>query len=128
MRTPTSSGATAAGQYILGGLLQRPNRSADGDAYGGQTISLGTCERVSDAQPNSLRHDPVERTRSYQHMVVLNRWDERAFGRAIDELLRPDALAEGRPQPRQTVGYVTWREYGRILDGYSGVLLASRCS
>ena len=119
---------TAAGQYIVGGLWQRPNRSADGDAYGGETISLRTCERVPDAQPNSLLRDPVERTRSYQHMAVLDRWDERLSGRAIDERLRPDAREEGRTQPRETVGYVTWREYGRILAGYSGVLLASRCS
>lgn len=118
---PALKWGTVTGQYMVGGLWDEPSPGTDGDAYGERTVPARIRERVPDARLIAILRDPVERARSYHRMALLNRWDDRPFEQAIDELLRPEALEESRRRPRQTTGYVTWGEYGRILAGYLAV-------
>lgn len=118
---PALKWGTVTGQYMVGGLWNELNSAGDANSCDERTVPLRIRERVPDARLIAILRDPVERARSYHRMALLNRWDDRPFEQAIDELLQPDALEDSRRHPRQTTGYVTWGEYGRILAGYFDV-------
>ena len=118
---PRLKWGTVTPQYMVGGLLEQPNPSTDGDAYDERTVPLRIRERLPDIRLIAILRDPAERARSHYRMAFLNRTERRSFEQAIDELLRSEALEDARRQPREATGYVTWGEYGRILAGYFDV-------
>lgn len=108
----------------------------DGRLWGKATpqymCDSSVAERVRTCMPNvklvAILRDPIERTWSHYQMGRRREMEPRAFGTAIAELLREDALRRGRilPVPAHTAGfepesefYVTWSEYGRILNQYA---------
>ena len=90
-----------------------------------------TAKRIHALNPDvklvAILRDPVERTRSHFQMGQRRATEQRAFGDAITPLLTP-ALAEQnreKPAPEHRDGYeseadfyVSWSEYGRILEAY----------
>jgi hypothetical protein len=69
----------------------------------------------------AILRDPVARARSYHRMSRMRGQEQRPFDVAIDELLRPEALAESRARPSVRNSYVVLGEYGRLLQGYFDV-------
>ncbi|MGA8939297.1 MAG: sulfotransferase, partial [Acidobacteriaceae bacterium] len=118
---PSSMWGTATPQYMVGGLWDQLNPVPGGEAFDERTVPLRIRERVPSARLIALLRDPVERARSHHRMTLMNDLDKRPFAEAVDELLRPAALAQSRREPRETTGYVAWGEYGRILAGYFDV-------
>jgi hypothetical protein len=123
---PSSLWGTATPQYMLGGVLDQPNPSPDGDHFDERTVPRRIHERVPDVRLIAILRDPVERARSHHRMISMEGIEQRSFEEAIEELLRPDALERARREPRETSGYVTWGEYGRILEGYYDVFPADQ--
>lgn len=117
----SSKWGTATPQYMVGGLWEQPNPVPGGEAYDERTVPLRIQERVPDARLIAILRDPAERARSHHRMAAMNEIEKRTFEQAIDELLELEALEQARREPRETTGYVTWGEYGRILAGYYDV-------
>ncbi len=76
----------------------------------------------------AILRDPVERTWSHYRMGLRRQTETRDFDEAVSQLLRAGSLARGRstPAPAHQQGYesesdfyVTWSEYGRILQHYA---------
>jgi hypothetical protein len=118
---PSAKWGTATPHYMVGGLLEESNPLPRGEVYDELTVPLRIRERLPAVRLIAILRDPAERARSHHRMAVLNQMDRRTFGKAIDELLQPDALEQARREPRETTGYVVWGEYGRILAGYFDV-------
>jgi Sulfotransferase domain len=118
---PGSRWGTATPQYMAGGLPDRPNPGPSGEVYDERTIPLRIRERLPDVRMIAILRDPVERALSHHRMISMEGVERRSFDQAIDELLRPAALAEARRRPCETNAYVAWGEYGRILEGYFNV-------
>ena len=112
---------TVTPQYMVGGLWEEPNPTAEGERHDERTVPRRIRERAPDARLIAILRDPADRARAQHRMAVMNHLDARPFGRAVEELLRPEALEAARREPRETTGYVTWGEYGRILSGYLDV-------
>lgn len=76
-------------------------------------------ERIAAHSPGvkliAVLREPIGRALSHHQMQLMNGWDQRPFGQAIDEQLEPGALADARSAPHETNTYVTLGEYGRIL-------------
>jgi len=115
---PECSWGTVTPHYMVGGLYERGGSADAGDE---RTVPLRIRERLPDVRLIAILRDPVERARSHYEMAVMNGWEERCFGDAVDELLRPEALQAARRSPSETTGYIVWGEYGRILSGYREV-------
>jgi Sulfotransferase domain len=112
---------TATPHYMTGGLWEETNSVRNGGGYDERTVPTRIATQLPDVRLIALLRDPVARARSHHRMAHMNRIDRRSFSRAIDDLLRPEALETARREPRETTGYVTWGEYGRILQGYLDV-------
>jgi hypothetical protein len=123
---PSAKWGTATPQYMLGGLLDQPNPSVEGDRHDEQTVPLRIRERAPDVRLIAILRDPVERARSHHRMMLMEGLERRPFDEAIRQLLRPEALESARREPRETSGYVAWGEYGRILAGYFEVFSDER--
>ncbi len=116
---PDRKWGTVTPHYMVGGLYERMGSGTDaGDE---RTVPLRIQARLPDVRLIAILRDPVQRARSHHAMATMNGWDRRSFAEAIDDLLRPDALARARRLPEEATGYVTWGEYGRILAGYLDV-------
>ncbi|MBA3806810.1 MAG: sulfotransferase [Solirubrobacterales bacterium] len=111
---------TATPQYMVGGLWEQPNPAGE-NGYDERTVPRRIYEQLPQVRLIAILRDPAERARSHHRMSVMNDIEQRPFAQAIDDLLRPEALAEARREPREITGYVTWGEYGRILTGYLDV-------
>jgi hypothetical protein len=118
---PDLKWGTATPQYMVGGLWEEPNPTPRGEAYDERTVPLRIYEQAPGARLIAILRDPAERARSHHQMASMNQIDGRPFAQAIDELLDQDALRDARREPRETTGYVSWGEYGRILAGYFSV-------
>jgi Sulfotransferase family len=123
---PDTRWGTATPQYMAGGLIDRANPGIDGERYDERTIPQRIHERLPHARLIAILRDPVERARSHHRMTAMEGIEERSFTHAIRELLRPEALAQARREPRETTAYVTWGEYGRILEGFYDVFPADQ--
>jgi Sulfotransferase family len=115
---PQRHWGTVTPQYMVGGLWEEPNPTAEGEHHDERTVPLRIRERAPRARLVAILREPAQRARAQHRMAVMNHLDARPFGRAVDELLAPGALEAARREPRETTGYVTWGEYGRILSGY----------
>ena len=114
---------TVTPQYLYGALMgTQEEREAAPDPESPETI---IPRRIRDAYPDArliaILRDPVARARSYHRMSAMGGYEHRSFDLAIDELLRPDALAESRARPTLTNGHVVLGEYGRLLRGFFDV-------
>lgn len=112
---------TATPQYMTGGLWEETNSIRNGEEYDERTVPIRIAAQLPDVRLIAILRDPVARARSHHRMAQMNRIDRRSFSHAINDLLRPEALEAARREPRETTGYVTWGEYGRILQGYLDV-------
>ena len=123
----TTKWGTATPQYMTGGLWEEPN-SVWNDERGMISVRCLPASRTSFRTCGWLRH--LERSRRSSPLSPSNgsdeRIDKRSFGQTINDLLRPEALENARREPRETTGYVSWGEYGRILSGYFDVFPRSQ--
>ena len=120
---PAQRWGTVTPDYMVGGVLEPDVARGAADAmYDEWTIPARIRDRVQGARLVALLRDPVERAVSHHAMLALNGLEARSFESAIDELLRPDALAEARKRPAEATGCVVWGDTG----GYSR--LTSTCS
>jgi len=118
---PQRRWGTVTPQYMVGGLWEQPNPTPDGERHDERTVPLRIREHAPQARLIALLREPADRARAHHRMAALNSLDARPFALAVDELLRPDALAAARRHPQETTGYIAWGEYGRILAGYLDV-------
>jgi hypothetical protein len=123
---PGTRWGTATPQYMVGGLLDEPNPTRDGERHDERTVPLRIRAHSPEARLIAILRDPAERARSHHRMSFMEGIERRPFDRAIAELLQEDALAQARREPRETTGYVAWGEYGRILAGYFEVFDAEQ--
>ncbi|HEX7244591.1 MAG TPA: sulfotransferase domain-containing protein [Solirubrobacterales bacterium] len=86
--------------------------------YDEHTLPRRIHERLPSARLIAILRDPVER--AYSHHIQETRLghETRPFPVAVDELLRPEALADSRRQSTRTNCYVVLGEYGRLLSAY----------
>lgn len=73
--------------------------------------------RLPDVRLVAILRDPVERCVSHFRMGVLGGRETRTFEQVVVDLLTPQALERARLL-RRTPPYVTFGEYGRVLEGY----------
>lgn len=118
---PRRRWGTVTPQYMVGGLWEQPNPTADGERHDERTVALRIREHAPQARLIALLREPAGRARAHHRMAALNSLDPRPFALAVDELLRAEALEAARRHPQETTGYVAWGEYGRILAGYLDV-------
>ena len=76
------------------------------------------ARRLPEVRLIALLRDPVSRARSQHAMAIARGRERRDVDRAMRELLRPEALREGRLAPNDTNSYIAQGEYGRILGEY----------
>jgi len=95
-------------------------------AYDEHTLPRRIHERLPSARLIAILRDPVER--AYSHHVQETRLghETRPFPVAVDELLRPETLADSRRQSTRTNCYVALGEYGRLLGAYYDLFPAER--
>jgi hypothetical protein len=86
--------------------------------YDNHTLPRRIHEQLPSARLIVILRDPVERAHSHHTATLRSGVEHRPFATAVDELLRPDALARSRAQSTQIDCYVVTGEYGRMLDGY----------
>ena len=112
---------TVTPQYLYGALL---GPKAGEIAHPGPSERI-VPSRIRDAYPEArliaILRDPVARARSHHRMSRMRGFESRPFDLAIEELLKPDALAESRARPSEIGGYVVVGEYGRLLRGFFDV-------
>jgi hypothetical protein len=110
---------TVTPQYLYGALLGPDSERVTAPPGESEATVPG---RIHDAYPDArlvaILRDPVTRARSHHRMSTMRGFEDRSFDVAIDELLRPAALAESRARPSETGGYVVLGEYARLLQGY----------
>lgn len=75
-------------------------------------------EHLPSARLIAILRDPVARAYSHHTQEARRGGDTRSFAEAVDELLRPEALAHSRRHATLTNCYVVLGEYGRILASY----------
>ena len=116
-RGPGQHCGTVTPQYLYGTLV--------GDRTAAQPAETAIPARIRDAYPEvkliAVLRDPVARARSYHRMSRMRGQEPRPFDLAIEELLKPDALAEARARPHVKNSYVVLGEYGRLLRGFFDV-------
>lgn len=92
---------------------------------------MHTPRRMRETMPGAkivaLLRNPIDRAFSHHQMQVYRNAETRSFREAVDDLLQDKALTKGRQIRRSgySIGheaerwcYLTWGEYGRILDRY----------
>lgn len=115
---------TITPQYMIGGVFSSTSDVMAKSDYDERTVPLRIHECLPNIRLIACLRDPVERALSHHRMAVMDGRERRSFDDAIGELLRPDALRRARRDPRESResrGYITWGEYGRILAGYLDV-------
>jgi hypothetical protein len=121
---PVRKWGTVTPQYMIGGVFTPTSDVAAKGDYDERTVPLRIRERLPDVRLIACLRDPVERARSHHRMAVMVGRERRSFDDAVRELLRPDALERARREPqdgRDSMGYIAWGEYSRILAGYLDV-------
>jgi hypothetical protein len=81
-------------------------------------IAARIHKALPDVRLIALLRDPVERALSQYRMSVRRGLETRSFAGAVQELLEPDRLLEGRSRANETNSYIVQGEYGRVLDAY----------
>jgi len=115
---PVRKWGTVTPHYMVGGVYQSTGDAAVKDNYDERTVPSRIHECLPNVRLIAILRDPVERAVSHHRMAVMTGRERRSFDDAIGELLRPDALQRSRRYPQETMGYIAWGEYGRILAGY----------
>jgi hypothetical protein len=116
---------TVTPQYMVGGFYRR-DANSEGEWGDPRLVPARIRERLPEARLIALLRDPVERARSHYEWALQTGWETRPLDQAVGDLLAPAALASARARPAERTGYVTWGEYGRILDGYFEVFPAEQ--
>lgn len=117
---PGRKWGTVTPQYMLGGVYRSPGDVASGNGDE-RTVPLRINECLPSVRLIAILRDPCERAFSHHRMLVMRGDEQRSFDDAIGELFRPGALERSRRRPRETMAYIAWGEYGRILSGYFDV-------
>jgi hypothetical protein len=112
---------TVTPQYLYGTLVGADAERAMAPGPREQAIPRRLREAYPHVRLIAILRDPVARARSYHRMSRMRGQEQRPFDVAIDELLRPEALAESRARPSVRNSYVVLGEYGRLLQGYFDV-------
>jgi hypothetical protein len=112
---------TVTPQYLYGTPIGPKAREATLGGPPERTIPQRIRVAYPDVRLIAVLRDPVARARSYHRMSRMRGHEDRPFDRAIEELLRPEALAESRARPNVGNSYVVLGEYGRLLQGYFDV-------
>jgi len=115
---------TVTPQYMVGSVFKPTVDAAVTRTYDERTVPLRIHERLPDVRLVACLRDPVARAVSHHRMAAMVGRERRSFDDAIGELLRPEALERARRDPqdsRESQGYISWGEYGRILSGYFDV-------
>jgi len=70
----------------------------------------------------AILRNPINRAFSHYQMCVRRGWEKRTFNQTVEELLREDNLIKSRclvdKKINETLCYLVWGEYGRILSNY----------
>ena len=79
-------------------------------------------EMMPDVKIIVLLRNPIDRAFSHHQMHFYNGFEKRSFRQAVEDSLQDEALREGRQctyqvEPERRT-YLTWSEYGRILETY----------
>jgi hypothetical protein len=113
---------TVTPHYTVGGVWERTDdHTAQAEPYDERTVPSRIQAQLPDVRLIAILRDPVARAVSHHRLFVRRGRERQTFDEAVAQLLRPDALEDARERPKQTTGYVTWGEYGRILSGYFDV-------
>jgi Sulfotransferase domain len=118
---PALKWGTATPHYTVGGVWETTPEAAEKNRYDERTVPLRIHERLPDVRLVAILRDPVARAVSHHRVIVRLGRERRTFDEAAEELLDPQSLEHARRHPDQRTGYVTWGEYGRILEGYFDV-------
>lgn len=105
----------ATPQYMYGAPFEAAPGAHDEPAT---VVPRRIAARFPDVRLIALLRDPVERCASHHQMARLSGWDDRGLAASVERLLGPEELARSRRAPRETNSYVTFGEYGRILEPY----------
>lgn len=88
------------------------------------------AERIAQALPDvrliALLREPIARAMSNYRMAVRRDLERRSFDQAVEDLLEPDQLEQGRRRPNPTNSYLVQGEYFRILSSYFNRFPADR--
>jgi hypothetical protein len=115
--SPARRRGTVTPQYMAGSVFVSTGEQPE-PAYDVRTVPSRIREQLPDVRLIAILRDPVERAVSHHRMEVGRGREQRSFDQAVDDLLEPGTLARARRFPRESLGYVAWGEYGRILSGY----------
>jgi hypothetical protein len=117
--SPAVRHGTVTPQYMAGSVFTPGEGEGEGEAeYGVRTVPARIHEQLPDVRLIAILRDPVDRAVSHHRMEVRRGREQRSFDAAVDELLQPSTALHARRFPRESLGYVAWGEYGRILSGY----------
>ena len=106
-----------AGEGVLRGTITPHYMQGRRDA-GTRLVAERVHRLLPEVRIVALLRDPVERARSQHAMAIARGLEQRDAEGALSELLRGQALREGRLAPGDTNTYVVQGEYGRILGEY----------
>jgi Sulfotransferase domain len=125
-RRPGQAFGTVTPQYLFGALLGGPAEQVEpGDSE--RVIPSRIRDAYPEAKLIAILRDPVARARSQHRMLALRERERRPFEAAIEQQLRPAALAAARARPgAMEDSYVVLGEYGRLLAGYLDVFPRER--
>jgi hypothetical protein len=92
-------------------------------------IDLRSVERIASACPSArivaMVRDPIARAVSHYRMCVRRGLEHRTIDAALTAALSPETLEAARActheERNETIGYVAWGEYDRILARYEAV-------
>lgn len=108
---------TVTPQYLVGGLLAGETGNDSGEPP--ERLIPG---RIRDQLPGvklvALLRDPVERCLSHFRLNAWGGRERRPLPAAIADALHPEAIRAARARPSELTGYVTWGEYGRLIEPY----------
>jgi hypothetical protein len=117
--SPPVRHGTVTPQYMAGSVFTSTDDEGEGEEqYGVRTVPSRIREQLPDVRLIAILRDPVDRAVSHHRMEARRGREQRSFDAAVDELLEPGTALRARRFPRESLGYVAWGEYGRILSGY----------
>jgi hypothetical protein len=104
--------------YMGGPVAWHDDTSAGATEPATAVTARRIAERFPDVKLIAMVRDPVERTiSSYWQTTVLGD-ESRSLGQALEDELRPDALAAARARPTDGHQHIVAGEYGRGLEAY----------
>ena len=129
--TREDTSATHWDSFVTANFKDRDHAKLWGKASPQYMNDPNIAQRIHALMPQvklvAILRDPLDRTRSHFLMGQRRATENREFCSAIEPLLTPTAVENNRrlPAPEHKAGYeseadfyISWSEYGRILEGY----------